>query len=259
MTDDDQYFALEALSASGAKLLRKSPLHYKADQFKARQPTPAMVFGTVVHRIVLEPERPAFAVKYLNWASKEGKAERERLEATGLPILSEADGDRATAIRDALWSDAQIAEMLEAAQREQVMLWDQHGVKCKAKADAIGDGVVIDLKTTIDAAPHEFQRSIATFGYFRQAAHYLDGYEATKGERAKDFIFVAVESQPPHAFALYRLDAASIAAGRLEMKRAAAVYRDCMQSGNWPGYEPGIATLALPRWAMPTDEWSDAT
>ena len=139
------------------------------------------------------------------------------------------------------------------------MLWDQHGVKCKAKADAIGDGVVIDLKTTIDAAPHEFQRSIATFGYFRQAAHYLDGYEATKGERAKDFIFVAVESQPPHAFALYRLDAASIAAGRLEMKRAAAVYRDCMQSGNWPGYEPGIATLALPRWAMPTDEWSDAT
>ena len=259
MTDDDQYFALEALSASGAKLLRKSPLHYRADQFKARQPTPAMIFGTVVHRLVLEPERPAFAVKYLNWASKEGKAERERLEATGLPILSEADGDRATAIRDALWSDAQIVEMLEAAQKEQVMLWDQHGVKCKAKADAIGDGVVIDLKTTIDAAPHEFQRSIATFGYFRQAAHYLDGYEATKGERAKDFIFVAVESQPPHAFALYRLDAASIAAGRLEMKRAAAVYRDCMQSGNWPGYEPGIATLALPRWAMPTDEWSDAT
>ena len=174
-----------------------------------------MIFGTVVHRLVLEPERPAFAVKYLNWASKEGKAERERLEVTGLPILSEADGDRATAIRDALWSDAQIAEMLEAAQKEQVMLWDQHGVKCKAKADAIGDGVVIDLKTTIDAAPHEFQRSIATFGYFRQAAHYLDGYEATKGERAKDFIFVAVESQPPHAFALYRLDAASIAAGRL--------------------------------------------
>ena len=76
MTDDDQYFALEALSASGAKLLRKSPLHYRADQFKARQPTPAMIFGTVVHRLVLEPERPAFAVKYLNWASKEGKAER---------------------------------------------------------------------------------------------------------------------------------------------------------------------------------------
>ena len=40
--NDDEYFALEALSASGAKLLRKSPLHYRADQFKARQPTPAM-------------------------------------------------------------------------------------------------------------------------------------------------------------------------------------------------------------------------
>ena len=256
--NDDEYFALEALSASGAKLLKKSPLHYRADKFKTRQPTEAMVFGTVVHRLALEPERPAFAVKYLNWASKEGKAERERLEATGLPILSEADGDRATAIRDALWSDAQIAEMLEGAQKEQVMLWDQHGVKCKAKADAIGDGVVIDLKTTLDAGPQEFARSIAAFGYFRQAAHYLDGYEATKGERAKDFVFIAVESQAPHAVALYRLDAASIAAGRLEMRRAAAVYRECLATGEWPGYSRKVTTLSLPQWAMPADEWDDA-
>ena len=255
--NDDEYFALEALSASGAKMLRKSPLHYRADKFKTRQPTAAMIFGTVVHRLVLEPERPAFAVKYLNWASKEGKAERERLEATGLPILSEADGDRATAIRDALWSNAQIAELLEGAQKEQVMLWDQHGVKCKAKADAIGDGVVIDLKTTIDAAPHEFARSVATFSYHLQAAHYLDGYRATRGGSA-DFIFIAVESAAPHAFALYRLDHETLAAGAREMKRAAALYRDCMKSGNWPGYEAGIATLALPRWAMPADEWSDA-
>lgn len=256
--DDNQYFALEALSASGAKLLRKSPLHYKADRLKSRQPTPAMVFGTVVHRLALEPERPAFVVKRLNWASKEGKLERERLEATGLPILSEADGDRAMAIRDALWSDARIAEMLEAATKEQAMLWQQHGVNCKAKADAIGDGIIIDLKTTLDAGPQEFARSIAAFGYHRQAAWYLDGYQAIKGERASDFIFIAVESNAPHAVALYRLDAASIAAGRLEMARAAAVYRECLATGEWPGYQRDLTTLSLPQWAMPADEWGDA-
>ena len=254
---DDEYFALEALSASGAKLLRKSPMHFRADQFKARQPTPAMVFGTVVHRLVLEPERPAFAVKYFNWASKEGKAERELLEATGLPILSEADGDRATAIRDALWSNAQIAEMLEAAAKEQVMLWDQHGVPCKAKADAIGDGIVIDLKTTIDAGIKDFARSVATFSYHLQAAHYLDGYRATRGGAA-DFIFIAVESAAPHAVAMYRLDHQTLAAGAREMKRAAAVYRECLASGIWPGYPQEITTLTLPQWAMPADEWSDA-
>jgi hypothetical protein len=255
---DDEYFALEALSASGAKLLRKSPLHYMADRQRQRVPTPAMVFGTVVHRLALEPEREAFVVKRLNWASKEGKAEREQLEASGLPILSEADADRALAIHAALLCDDEVCGLLNAADKEQPMIWEQHGVRCKAKADAIAPGLVIDLKTTIDAGPSEFQRSIATFGYFRQAAHYLDGYEATKGQRAKDFVFIAVESQPPHAVALYRLDAASIAAGRLEMKRAAAVYRECLASGIWPGYSREITTVSLPQWAMPRDEWDEA-
>jgi len=254
---DEEYFALEALSASGAKLLRKSPLHYRADRLKSRQPTPAMVFGTVVHRLALEPERPAFVVKRLNWASKEGKLERERLEATGLPILSESDGDRATAIRDALWSDAQIAEMLEAATKEQAMLWQQHGVKCKAKADAIGDGLIIDLKTTSDASPREFARSVVTFGYHMQAAHYIDGYKALRGGQA-EFVFIAVESAAPHAVALYRLDREALAAGAREMARMAALYRDCIASDVWPGYQRELTTLSLPQWAMPADEWGDA-
>ena len=255
---DDEYFALEALSASGAKLLRKSPLHYMADRQRKRVPTPAMIFGTVVHTLALEPEREAFVVKRHNWASKEGKAEREQLEASGLPILSEADADRALAIHAALLCDDKVCALLNAADKEQPMIWEQHGVRCKAKADAIAPGLVIDLKTTLDAGPQEFARSIAAFGYFRQAAHYLDGYEATKGERAKDFVFIAVESQAPHAVALYRLDAASIAAGRLEMRRAAAVYRECIATGEWPGYSRKVTTLSLPRWAMPADEWSDA-
>ena len=255
---DAEYFALEALSASGAKLLRKSPLHYMADRQRKRVPTPAMIFGTVVHTLALEPEREAFVVKRHNWASKEGKAEREQLEASGLPILSEADADRALAIRDALHNDSDVRALLDAADKEQPMLWDQHGVRCKAKADAIGPGLIVDLKTTLDAGPAEFARSIATFGYFRQAAWYLDGYEATKGLRAKDFVFIAVESQPPYAVALYRLDNASIAAGRLEMKRAAAMYRECIASGIWPGYSRQVTTLSLPHWAMPKDEWGEA-
>lgn len=255
---DDEYFALEALSASGAKLLRKSPLHYMADRQRKRVPTPDMIFGTVVHTLALEPEREAFVVKRLNWASKEGKAEREQLEASGLPILSEADADRALAIHAALLWDDEVCALLNAADKEQPMIWEQHGVRCKAKADAIAPGLLIDLKTTIDAGPQEFQRSIANFGYYRQAAHYLDGYEATKGERAKDFVFIAVESQAPHAVALYRLDAASIAAGRIEMRRAAAVYRECLATGEWPGYSRKVTTLSLPQWAMPADEWDDA-
>lgn len=255
---DEEYFALEALSASGAKLLRKSPLHYWADRQQKRTPTPAMVFGTCVHRLALEPDSTPFVIKRMNWASKEGKAERERLEATGLPIISEADADRAHAIRDALWADSRIAELLDNAATEQAIVWEQHGVKCKMKADAIAGGMLLDLKTCIDAGPQGFQRSVATFQYFLQASHYIDGYNATHKNGAKDFLFIAVESQAPHATAIYRLDNATLAAGRREMRRAAELYRDCLQTGVWPGYTREVTTLTLPNWAMPAEEWSDA-
>lgn len=256
--DDATYFALEALSASGAKLLKKSPLHYYADRQKSRMPTPAMIFGTVVHRLALEPDREAYVVKRLNWASKEGRIERAELEATGLPIISEADADRALAIRDALWRDADIAALLKGAETEVVMTWQQHGVACKAKADAIQGDLILDLKTCIDASPAGFQRAVAQFHYHLQCAHYCDGYQHTHKSGARDFLFIAVESQAPHATAVYRLDNTTLAAGRREMRRAAELYRDCLQTGVWPGYSRSVTTLTLPTWAMPSEDWSDA-
>lgn len=256
--NDTEYFALEALSASGAKLLRKSPLHYYADRQKKREPTPAMVFGTCVHRLALEPDSTPFVIKTLNWASREGKEEKARLEATGLPIISEADADRAYAIRDALWADSRVAELLKGATTEQPFIWRQHGVMAKAKVDAINGPLIIDLKTTIDASPAGFQRSVAQFSYHMQASWYLDGYAMTQDKSADDFLFVAVESQPPHAVAIYRLDIATIRAGQREMQRAAALYADCITRNEWPGYQREVTTLSLPSWAMPADEWSDA-
>lgn len=255
---DEEYFALEALSASGAKLLRKSPLHYWSERQSKKPPTPAMVFGTAVHRLALEPDSPAFCVKKLNWASKEGKAEREMLEATGLPILSEADASRAFAIRDALWADARIAGMLKGAETEVPLLWEQHGVKCKAKMDAIKGDAIIDLKTCIDASPRGFERAVAQFQYHMQAAHYFDGLAIARKTNVRDFLFIAIESQAPYAVAVYRLDAATLAAGKREMARAAALYKDCMAKGEWPGYAREVLTLTLPSWAMPALEWDDA-
>lgn len=254
---DEEYFALEALSASGAKLLKKSPLHYRADRDRPRQPTPAMVFGTVVHTLALEPGKPAYSVKTLNWASREGRIERQKLESQGLPILTQADADRAEAIRDALHTDKRIAGYLTGATVETPLQWEQHGVKCKAKPDAVVDGIILDLKTCVDASPAGFARSVAQFSYHMQAAFYIDGYAATHKSGARDFIFIAVESAAPHAVGLYRLDDAALAAGRREMRRAAELYRDCMQTGNWPGYAWDVTTLSLPAWAASPDEWRD--
>ena len=75
----NDYFDIEALSASGAKLMLKSPAHYRYWKDNPKDPTPAMTFGTIVHALVLEPHRDIsklYAVKTMNWTTKEGKEEK---------------------------------------------------------------------------------------------------------------------------------------------------------------------------------------
>ncbi len=131
------------------------------------------------------------------------------------------------------------------------MFWDDAdtGHPCKARADYIrDDDIMVDLKTTMDASLSEFSRSIAKFGYHRQDAMYSDGFEACFGRPSRGFVFVAVETKPPHAVGVYTLDAESADAGRIEYQTLLNSFAECMESGNWPAYSDNIETIELPRW-----------
>lgn len=247
---DTDYFKLEALSASGAKLIAKSPAHYKAAMEQSRTPTPAQVFGTVVHAMILEPHKShadLFSVKELNWTTKEGKAEKERLERIGLPIISASDLDKALRMRDSVWASPHAASLLTGCKTEHQTTWTGYDAKvpCKAGIDAIGPAGIVDLKTTIDASPDAFVRAIRSYGYYMQAAHYIDGIAEKEGAIAP-FTFIAVEKQPPYAVACYTLDQAALNAGWSAMNRIAKIYSDCIASGVWPGYEGKSIELSIP-------------
>ena len=247
---EDDYFKLEALSASGAKLIARSPAHYKAAMEMQRTPTPAQVFGTVVHAMILEPHKShasLFSVKELNWTTKEGKLEKERLESIGLPIISAADLDKALRMRDAVWAHSHAAELLTGCRTEVEATWIGYEVKvrCKGGIDAIGSSGIVDVKTTIDASPEAFAKAIKQYGYYMQAAHYIDGVAEIEGGIAP-FTFIAVEKQPPYAVACYTLSNDSLAAGWSAMNRIAKIYSDCISTGIWPGYEGKSIELSIP-------------
>jgi PDDEXK-like domain of unknown function (DUF3799) len=259
--DDKEYFATEALSASGAKQLLISPAHYRASRDNTQTPSPAMVLGTITHQMILEPDQPPrYSVRRLNWATKEGKAEREELEALRLPIISEQDHERVLNMQRAVLEHPVTGAMVKAIERrEHALMWDQHDVKCKAKYDAITRrGNIIDLKTAVDASPVGFAKAIGNFKYHLQAAHYIDGLKIAEPEAEGRFQFVVVESNPPHAVAVYELDAAAINAGALMMKRAARIYKDALANNRWSAFPNSIVTLSLPGWAMPAQTWDDA-
>lgn len=248
-----EYHSWDALSASGAKQLLRSPAHYLAAQEQHREPTLAMKFGTLVHAMVLEPETvdtDFVAMPKIDRRTSAGKQQAELFAATnaGKTVVDFDDFQRAQRVAEAVRTHHLYKELLEGASVEQSFTWEQYGVPCKARMDAIQGSLIVDLKTTQDASPDGFAKTMAGLKYYVQAAHYLDGYMHTTDFEAKDFIFIAVETEAPYAIGVYNLDMVALEAGRHKMALAAEAYKATKSATAWKGYSPLIQTLSVPGW-----------
>jgi exodeoxyribonuclease VIII len=249
-----EYHAHPAVSKSLLDKISKSPLHARAYLDGAREePTAAMAFGTALHTAVLEAER--FDTEYKVFEgdrrTKAGKEAYEALLATGASIISAADYDAITAMTMAIRQHKVAGSLLMDGHAESSVFWQHPGTRleCKARPDWWrNDGIVVDLKTTDDASPAAFARSVATYRYHVQAAHYMIGTQA------KRFVFIAVEKKAPHAVAVYELDADTLRMGHTLRERDLDQYASCVEFNTWPGYPAEIQTLALPKWATTGSE-----
>lgn len=251
----DPYFAVEALSASGAKQILKSPAHYRAWKDAPDAQTPAMVFGTVAHALVFEPHREdLFTIKPegVDRRTKDGRAIYDELVARGKPIIDAEDFDRARRVRDAVFANPVARDLLAGVEAEASIQWRGYGadVLCKAKVDALGPAGIVDLKTTRDANPDTLSRTIASFQYHLQAAHYQYGVATDPGgPGVVPFSFVFVETEEPFGVSVARLSDDALEAGLRRMERAAELYAHCLSTGVWPAYEAVTHTVGLPGWA----------
>ncbi len=128
------------------------------------------------------------------------------------------------------------------------------------------DGIVGDLKTTEDASPEGFARSIAKYGYDVQHPYYLDTLNLALKQSGSDefakhpasanaFVFIVVEKSFPHAVEVYTLDDLSEAIGRAKYRKSLDTYAECKRTGVWPGYSDGsVQVISLPQWHMKQNE-----
>ena len=257
----ETYHAVEAMSASGAKKILQSPMHYRLNRDKPSQPTERMQFGSVVHIGVLEPdtmhERVAIAPD-VDRRTKAGKEEWQAFlaESAGRIVLAQAEYDRARRCIDAVRAHPGASHLLEGAATEISLFWNdaRYGVPCKARWDIFNYDGVADLKTTVDASPDGFGRQIANLLYHVQAAHYCSGGEHVRHESPRFFAFIAVESEEPHAVACYVLPGSAILAGAYLMSKALARYEEALRLGHFPGYPDTIEEIHLPRYALRFDD-----
>ncbi len=78
------------------------------------------------------------------------------------------------------------------------MIWQEGETLLKARPDALAHAldVIMDYKTTTNAAPAAFSRQIATMGYHYQASFYQRAVKSLTGKEPV-FVFLAQENVAP--------------------------------------------------------------
>jgi hypothetical protein len=244
-----EYHASPALGSTSLKTLAtKTPAHYKHDQENPRH-SDAFDLGTVVHSLVLEQDESGVVVVDADtWRTKTAKEQQDAARAEGNIALLTADWEQAKAMRDAIMGHPVAGPLFDGHIAEQSIFWEEDGLKLKVRPDAQNHGLIIDLKTTRDANPNTFGKIATDFGYHQSAALYQEGVELVTGER-RPFLFVLAEKTLPHLVSVVELDEDALEYGRLLNDRAKRIYRECVASGNWPGY-PKTEPISLPMWAI---------
>lgn len=259
---DIDYHALDRVSSTKLKkLIASSPMHLKHYLDNPVEPTPAMVQGSAVHKMVLEPDlfNDSFVLELkVDKRTTAGKAHAAEFEMNnfGKTILAQKQMDIVTGISAAISAHPMNELIFKNSEIETSFLWTDKdtGIDCKCRPDILNGSTLTDLKTTTDASARGFARQSAELNYHVQLAFYADGVEAVTGVKIYNHMILAVETGAPHAIAYYRYDDAAIHYGRSEYKRALLQWAKCKKENDYPGYSVGIQDLFLPSWKMPDIE-----
>ena len=273
--DNADYHRHAAVSKSHLDQVARSPLHYWARYLDPNrvepEPTPAMLVGTAVHTHILEldewDKRYVVMPEGIDRRTKQGKAEWEAFStaASGRTVISRTDAEQVMRMGHAVYSHPAAAMLLKQlpGKAETTHMWSDatSGLQCKCRPDWLTDdgSLIIDLKTTEDASPKGFEKSVGNWRYHVQAAWYLHGIEQASGTRPDQFIFICVEKKPPYAVAVYAADPEMIEIGWQQAQRDLEVLATCKAANAWPGYSDQIETISLPRWMRPRPDGSMPT
>ncbi len=255
------YFAEKALNNTSIGYILECPALYKAHQTMEETPSKAFLLGSLVHAMVLEPDKVAerYAVCQYPGTTKAGKEERKALSEKGITAFSGEDWHQAQSMAGSLLTTCPAtAKLLSIAGKSEVSIYWEETVEgktlpCKARVDRLtqlpdGSWVAIDIKTTADTVkPSELARKAYNYGYHRQAAWYTRGLRACGIEAP--FIFFFVSKQAPYLVTPLSFTADALALGDDQCMRACRALIHCEEDDEWPAYTTGIYEVDLPEWA----------
>lgn len=234
------------LSFSSLCAFRDSPSAFIAYQEREKETTPAMLFGEMVHCLVLQPDlfieryffiddkeicsqigglKPRATNKYKEWYA-------EKREEAGSREFIEPDAYYdALQVAGSIIKNRASKKVLELCPvREKGIEWNYMNFRFLGFIDADGEKNIFDLKTCADAEPKKFQRDIVNNLYHVQAAMYLMA-ENLSGNGVKNFYHIAVDRVG--GISVNQMDKALIEEGVKEYKRLLIGFNQCIIEERW--------------------------
>ncbi len=178
------------LSYSSLTQFKDSPKAFIDYKLKSYEQTDAMIYGAMVHCLILEPAefenryyvlddaeiimeiggaKPRATTAYKQWKLE------EVIKSDGKIVVSSDDYTSAKIQSlNVRHNYAAKLVMNKVIETEKKIEWEDKNFLFKGVIDGFGS-VIVDLKSCADASPRKFQRDIVSMDYHLQAALYLKG------------------------------------------------------------------------------------
>jgi exodeoxyribonuclease VIII len=269
--NDEVYHAIPAVSSGQlVTILDRDEgihkLHYSKTSGEERKETPALRFGKMFHKAVLEGEE--FLRRYrvmpeFTGFTKDGKPSTQSADvkakrqawlldqpSDAIIVDSFEERDQLSGMMKAVLAHPGAAKLLEGGKREISGFFNHDGFRFRVRFDILNDGTVVDLKSTINAHKEGFQKQIVDNMYYIQAWIYLMAANTILKQPMTKFKFIAVDKAPPYMVGVHEVGESLLTCADLMTRRALGELRAAITSGFWLPEPQLDYTVEAPDWLM---------
>jgi len=238
------------LSFSSFSNFAETPRDFIRYKMRTLEVTPAMIFGAMMHCLVLEPgdfgnrymviddeeekkriggAKPGATSAYKTWL------ELQRANAGDKELVTQENFRKALNIANDVKFNSASRRVLELCpNREQGVEWEYGNFKWKGYKDGSGDSAILDLKKVPNANPKKVKYIINDMRYYLQAAMYLKadaiiaGNDSWRAAFEKDYYIIAVDDSA--GISVHQMDKGMIEKGLKEYDYLINKFAECILS-----------------------------
>jgi hypothetical protein len=233
---------------------------------KRKATTEAMSTGSIVHSLLADNPQDFEVGVFDNFRSKAAQSWRDLVIAAGKNAVLECDLDEArkiaASVRANVCNGGITNDPFAAHGKSEVtVIWKEGEAYCRALLDRLvidpnGYADIWDWKCTNDVTDRSILRSVVKYGYHIQEAFYRRGLSVALPSHAGriSWTFVFVLDVEPYTVRRVCLTPEFLSAGKSEVNRAIAIWRNALATNEWPDGSHDTLMLDAPGYLLSDDE-----